>query len=352
MRLALPSLLLLDVLSAQASAVDFQQKVLPIFEQRCLQCHATAAPGPDGKLKKPKGGVVLDSKSGITSSLKGKLVVAKKPDDSRLLEVITLPADHDDRMPPASKGDPLTKEQTDIVRKWIEGGAAFGSWTGKTAEAKADGKSDGDGNTGDANRAGAKPKPGKPTDKPRVDPIVALQAGVKPLPAATLATFATGPFLVASVGDDSPLLSVSCRGNADTIDDRALQALAPIATHIAELDLARTRIGDDGGKLIATMPKLVTLDLRQTPIGNHGTAALAACKELRSLNLFGSKAGDYGIAALATCKHLEQLWVWQTDVSAGAAVRLREAIPGLRVVIAPDLPEPMPEGEGGGGRRR
>lgn len=349
MRRALPSLLLFaGALPSQAAAADFQQKVLPIFEQRCLQCHATAAPGPDGKLKKPKGGVVLDSKSGITSGLKGKLVVAKKPDDSRLLEVVTLPADHDDRMPPASKGEPLTKEQQDTIRKWIEGGAAFGSWSGKDTEAKADSA----GNGGEVGKGGTKPKPGAATTKPKVDPIVALQAGVKPLPAATLAAFADGPFLVASVGDDSPLVSVSCRGNADTVDDRALQALAPLAAHVAELDLARTRVGDEGARLIATMPRLVALDLRQTPIGNHGVAALAACRELRSLNLFGSKVGDYGLAALTACKHLAELYVWQTDVSAGAAVRLREAIPGLRVVIAPDLPEPMPEGDGAGRRRR
>jgi hypothetical protein len=39
-------------------------------------------------------------------------------------------------------------------------------------------------------------------------------------------------------------------------------------------------------------------------------------------------------------------------VSASAAVRLREQIPGLRVVVAADLPDAMPAGAGQGGRRR
>jgi hypothetical protein len=329
-------------------AVDFQRQVLPILQSRCAECHATAHTGSDGKLQKPKGGVVLDSKDGITA--KKGLVVPKDPAESLLVQVVTLPADDEDRMPPAKKGAPLAKEQTDLIAAWIEQGASFGTWTGKKADAPAAAAGDGDGDGASAAGGGKAGKP--PKTAPKVDPIVRLQQGVKPLPPATLAAFGQGPFHVASVGDDSPLLAVGCRGNADTIDDRALQALAPIASHVVDLDLARTKVGDEGCKLIATMPKLVTLDLRQTAVGNHGVAALAACTELRSLNVFGTKTGDYGIAALATCKHLEQLYVWQTDVSAAAAVRLREQVPGLRVVVGGDLPEPMPEGAGGGQRRR
>jgi hypothetical protein len=225
------------------------------------------------------------------------------------------------------------------VRRWIEEGASFGAWVGKKPEPL----------------AAAKPDPtpnAKTAARPKVDAILQLQEGVKALPTATLAAFASGPFAVHSVGDNSPLLAVTCRGNADTIDDKALQALAPIVSHVTELDLARTHVGDEGCKLLATMPNLTSLDLRQSQVGNAGVAAIAACKELRSLNLFGTKVGDYAATALATCKKLEQLYVYQTDVSAAAAVRLRESVPGLRVVMTVDLPDPMSEGQGGGRRRR
>ena len=319
-------------LAAQGK-IDFQRQILPIFEKSCVECHASPHTGPDGKLKKPKAGVVLDSKDGITG--KKGLVVAKNPAGSSLYAAITLPADDEDRMPPQKKGEPLPKAQTDLIAQWIEEGASFGTWTGKKAEAPAAPVA-GKGNVG----------------KAKVDPLPKLAEGVKPLPAATLAAFAEGPFLVSSVGDGSPLLAVGCRGNADAVDDRAIARLAPLATHIAELELARTRLGDEGCKVIATMPRLVSLDVRQSTVGNHGVAALAACKELRSLNLFGTKAGDYGIAALSALKNLEQLYVWQTEVSAEAIVRLRDGIPGLRVVMGVELPEPMPEGTGGGRRRR
>ncbi len=120
----------------EKAAVDFEKQIWPILEKSCVECHLTAHTGPDGKLKKPKGGVVFETKDGITGSKKGKLVVAKKPDDSLLYTAITLPADHEDRMPPAKKGGPLAKEQTDLIKKWIEEGASFGKWTGKKAEAE------------------------------------------------------------------------------------------------------------------------------------------------------------------------------------------------------------------------
>ena len=100
------------------------------------------------------------------------------------------------------------------------------------------------------------------------------------------------------------------------------------------------------------MPRLVTLDMRQTEIGNHGVAALGKCKELRRINLYGTKVGDYGLAALGNLSHLRQVHVWQTEVSANAALRLREAVPGVEVVMAADLPEPMADNGNSGRRRR
>lgn len=336
----------------KAAAVDFEKQIWPILEKSCIECHATAAPGPDGKMKKPKGGVVLDSKDGITTSKKGKLIAAKKPDDSLLFTSISLPADDDDRMPPKKKGAPLPQDQQDLIKKWIEEGGSFGSWTGKKADDKAKETPKGK----DAEAGGDKGKD-KPADKPKGGekekeaPHVRLQKGLQPLPAATLATFANGPFLVQSIGDDSPLLRVGCAGRSDEVDDAALRTLAPIASHVAELELSRSRVTDAACETIATMPRLLRVDLRQTQVGDAGVAKLAACKELRDVNLFGTKTGDYAMAALGGLKALQNLYVWQTEVSAGAVVRLREQVPGARVVFAAELPEPMAEGAAAGRRR-
>ncbi len=322
-------------LAAQGK-VDFQKQVWPVLQARCVECHAAAHMGADGKLKKPKGGVVLDSKDGMLGS--DGLIVAKDAARSSLYTVVSLPANDEDRMPPANKGKPLTDEQQALIKQWLDEGASFGGWTGKKEKEA----------TAAAGAAGAA---AKPAAKGKVHPAVALAEGLKPLPAATLAKFADGPFLVHGLGDGSPLLAVGCRGNADAVDDATLALLAPIASHVAELDLARSRVGDEGCKTIATMPRLYDLDLRQSLVGNPGTAALAACKELRSLNLFGTKAGDYGVTALSALKKLEQLYLWQTDASAAAVVRVRDSIPGLRVVLGPEFPEAMESGAAGARRR-
>ncbi|MCU0867347.1 MAG: hypothetical protein MUC36_26485 [Planctomycetes bacterium] len=172
-----------------AKGVDFATQIWPILEKSCVECHAAAHTGADGKMKKPKGGVVLDHKDGILAGKKGKpLFVAKKPDESMIYQSITLPADDEDRMPPAKKGDPLPKDQQELIKKWIEDGGEFGTWTGKKAEEKPK-----EGEKG-------KEKPATPpADKPKgktasVDPIPELQKGMKPLAANVLEAFASGPF--------------------------------------------------------------------------------------------------------------------------------------------------------------
>lgn len=339
--------------------VDFATQIYPILEKRCIECHATPFV-ENGRTKKPKGGVILDSKDGITTGKRGKLVVAGKAADSILVESICLPADDEDRMPPPKKGDPLGKEQIELIKSWIDGGAEFGKWTGKAKDGE---KAEDKPKDGEKQKEGDKPKAGdkpaekpksgdKPTEKPKgkgSDPVKELLAKLPAVQDEQLAAFAAGPFTVRRLEAGSPLLVVSCAGHTDTVDDQALTALLPIAEHVVDLDIGRSKVGDQGFATLAKLPNLLRLDLRQTAVGN-GVAALVACPRLESLNLFGTKVTDYGMAALGNLKNLQSLYVWQTEVSARAVMRLREQNEGVRVVVAPDLPEPMTEVAGA--RRR
>jgi hypothetical protein len=116
--------------SEAAEPVEFGKHVYPILRDHCLKCHA--APYQDartGRTKKPKGGIRFDSveliKKGYINDedklVKG--VVAGKPAKSSLYAVTTLPADHDDIMP--ATGDPLTKEQQNVLKQWIAQGADY-----------------------------------------------------------------------------------------------------------------------------------------------------------------------------------------------------------------------------------
>lgn len=133
----LASLATSALLSASVSAedpVNFETAILPILEAKCIKCHATEHTDAAGKVKKPKGGLVMDTAAGLTKGgkhSKEKTLVAGKPEESAMYHVTTLPSTDEDAMPPEGKGDPLTDEEKELLKKWITEGAKFGDWKGK-----------------------------------------------------------------------------------------------------------------------------------------------------------------------------------------------------------------------------
>ena len=119
-------------ISADSEAeINFETQILPILQNRCFSCHS--APGT---ITKPKGGVQLDSVKGIETSLHGEVIVAGEPTDSLLYQRITLPEGDTGIMPPSDEGEPLTKKEIDLIRKWIEQGADYGEWNGNQSDPK------------------------------------------------------------------------------------------------------------------------------------------------------------------------------------------------------------------------
>jgi formylglycine-generating enzyme required for sulfatase activity/mono/diheme cytochrome c family protein len=103
------------VVLEQTRRIPFTEDVKPILEQNCLSCHQES---------KDKGGLRLDNKaSAFAGGDSGDAIVPGFPEDSPLYTLTILPEGHDDIMPP--KGDPLTQEQTDTLKAWIEQGAAW-----------------------------------------------------------------------------------------------------------------------------------------------------------------------------------------------------------------------------------
>lgn len=118
-------------LQGNAMAVDFQKDVWPILSSTCLKCHGPDYVDSRGKTKSAKGELRIDNKEMLLKGGEnGKAVVPGNPEKSPMYKSTVLPEGHDDIMPP--KGDPLSKAQTDVIKKWIEGGADFGAWTAAT----------------------------------------------------------------------------------------------------------------------------------------------------------------------------------------------------------------------------
>ena len=125
----LPLILALTAFAAGRAAAqepDFKKDIAPVLEASCVKCHND---------KKAKGKLNMANKEAfMKGGGDGKIVEPGKPDDSKMIKSIMLPADDDDAMPPQDKAPRPTAAQIDALKKWIAAGA---NWPdGVTLKAK------------------------------------------------------------------------------------------------------------------------------------------------------------------------------------------------------------------------
>ncbi len=119
----------LTPLAAQDAKVDFEAQILPIFKDRCFECHQKEYTDENGRVKKPKGKFRMDNPQlMLKGGEEGGDLTPGDPDKSTVYTYTLLPEDDDMAMPP--KGDRLTDEQKELIKKWIAQGAEFGAWKG------------------------------------------------------------------------------------------------------------------------------------------------------------------------------------------------------------------------------
>ena len=97
-----------------AQPVEFNRDIRPILTEACVACHGPAEATRQADLR-------LD-----TSDFIGTIVVPGDAEGSPLFQRLTTDGPID-RMPPVSSGRSLTADQIDVVRRWIDAGAEWGS---------------------------------------------------------------------------------------------------------------------------------------------------------------------------------------------------------------------------------
>jgi len=105
--------------SAWAAGPDFNREIRPILSQHCFKCH-----GPDDATR--KGGLRLDEREAAMGAGKSG-AIAVVPGKSSASEIVKriLSADPDDVMPPPSTKQVLTSEQKELLKAWVDAGAAY-----------------------------------------------------------------------------------------------------------------------------------------------------------------------------------------------------------------------------------
>ena len=99
---------------AGTKPVDYTRDIKPILSGQCYACH-----GPDEGKRKAK--LRLDDRDSAVKNA----IVPGKADESALIERVSSDDPEEMMPPPASKKGPITKEQAELLKRWINEGAKF-----------------------------------------------------------------------------------------------------------------------------------------------------------------------------------------------------------------------------------
>jgi len=94
-----------------AEPVTFAEHIGPLIQARCSDCHT----------EKTKGDLsLLTREAALEGGKSGAVIIEGKAKKSRLYKIVTGKIEGK-RIPPQGEG--LTKDQTTLIRHWINGGA-------------------------------------------------------------------------------------------------------------------------------------------------------------------------------------------------------------------------------------
>jgi formylglycine-generating enzyme required for sulfatase activity len=102
-----------------AKPIDFATDVKPILEMDCVACHNAEHAEENGHYR-------IDTKEeAFKPHKKSQRIAPGHPDDSEVYTSLSLPESDEQHMPPSNKREPLTKEESETLRQWIQEGASW-----------------------------------------------------------------------------------------------------------------------------------------------------------------------------------------------------------------------------------
>jgi hypothetical protein len=297
--------------------VSFHNHILPLFEQKCMECHG-APFVKAGRTIKPRAGLRLDTHEWVLKgNLDGHIVTPGDHTDSTLHRVITLADDDPEIMPP--KGGPLSEDEITMIKRWILEGASE-----QPAAEAAD--------------------PNAPPKVKKVETVVATidnktsildqlaKRASTPSRSSLLAAEKTGA-LVRQLAENSSLVRAEFSSFASEVKDENMGAFSGIKNNISHLDVSRTKITDRSMTLAGSYPNLNWISLRNTKITDNGLKPLTKLQFLQYINLSGTQVTDKSISTLASMKSLNEIYLWNSQVTESGAKKLRESLPDAKIIF-------------------
>jgi len=350
--------------SGASAAVDYATQIQPILDAKCADCHQPARV-VDGRKYKPKAGVVLTSAEGLAEAM--VIDWERPPEHSLLVQRISLPADHEDVMPPAKANNPITKAEIDLIKLYIKETAPVASTGGEDGKPVrkvgfSSVKSILSSKCYKCHNSNEKPKgglvldtiagirssgaviPGKPESSELLirmelpqnddDVMPPKKTGQKMTVAEnnTVRDWILGGAPYGDVGN-APLVVKEMTGGqvmakgikqADIAAVQKLQeygaTITPISADspmvVVEFISGYSEIGDDFVKqLYLIAPNIAELDLKRTKITDAALKDIGNFARLTKLNLSDTGVTDAGIAHLVNLKYLDWINLYGTKVT-------------------------------------
>ena len=254
----------------------YTKHINPILDKNCVSCHGEGA---------VKGGLRMDSYERLMKGGKDGLVIAPgSPDNSALLQRVTLPPSHKQFMPAEGK-PPLKPEEIEWITAWVKQGASPSA----------------------TSVAGVSIR----EEQPEL-PLQPVGEYSSLMPEITQMAQGQGAKLVPVSIKPSDGLILSTVDIAPSFGDAQLAGFLKFAPYIVEANLARTAMTNASFDTLAKFKNLRALHLEGTAVTGDGLAKLAALSQLTYLNLSGTKVTTTTAAQIGTMKNLRHVYLYNT----------------------------------------
>lgn len=297
---------------ANREPLVFEDIVIPIFEEKCLNCHGTER--AKGKLRMDSLAALLDGGS------KGPALVPGDPHASLLVERMRLPESDKERMPPIDKPQ-LTEPEIAFLEWWTE--------HGHQAQLKA----------ADA----SVPVALKPLVQSFIgdDPEAIRRREQLKLKKQLLLHYAefskTYPGVLTQSVVGEPIFELSAASFFGLDEVKLREALQPLAPYLVRIDWIGRPLNPEWQQIFLEAKNLRTLNLNQSTVtSDQLQALLERHKKLRKLNLFATPIDDQALPALippVSKGQLSSLILAETQLSPDAFQQIRSAIPQIQVIL-------------------
>lgn len=266
----------------------YNNVVLKIFEDKCIQCHNST---------KKKGELSLVSKEAVLKGGEsGDIIKFGDVNESLLYKHIHLPIEDKKHMPPEGKPQ-LTKDEIWLLKYWINNSKIF------------------DEKVVDLNQNDT-------LNKLLKNYLVLKEIHIEEANLQDIQAAEDVGFSIKKLVPNRPELWVTL--NKKDLSKSDIKKLASLKDQVVELNLSNSALTDDISKPISQFKNLKKIDLSNTSVSDKTLSYLEGLKMLEVLNIVNTKTTNQGLENLFTQIQPQQVYAWNSGIDEALAKKIAQ----------------------------